>query len=617
MAEAYTGPDGLGVFLSSGHGCGDGLGGGFCPVEFEGVHGFVTGCSAGQLRIERVSQGVDWRWLRVDARQDTVTGLWEARLCGPGTEGEWGPVAAGGRYLLAAGDWWARVFWDGHGEGRTGDLTVRPVVHRGGAAGMAGTTRAERAAHGYQHRLVWLYGREGVVVDSIEGACTLGTAEWWLGDAVESGDAEVIADGWTAPAGASWSESGTPAAAIAAGWRRPLWLRLGVEEESHGVGLAVWSVGYTVGGESYSTLLAGQVLAADDTVAGWRVYLDDTGTETAGGALAAEGASLPLRVTVTPPVSGTAEFRARATRVNRYGLENLCRGLGIIALVDAEGADVSTPARPMDVTARDGGGGVVKVQGRYFDMQYRPAADGFRVRWWVNGEALVSADFGLGVLTDEGYFFEAALGPFSWGDSVSVEVVTFCGAAGEVESEAAEAGPVSVTSFAGGAGAERHGLAWTVGGGEKFPPLEGEAWGDVSLTVSPGGLALLLDGDAGLLAQCSEFGERLLTPFLLADTDTLPAAASGTAAVETDGEVVYLCAGGMRAAALDFGAGELLAGRFDEGPAPDCPLPGPVVETAAGTFWRVWDARAERWRTALAVTPDGALWIGLDLEQTA
>ena len=105
----------------------------------------------------------------------------------------------------------------------------------------------------------------------------------------------------------------------------------------------------------------------------------------------------------------------------------------------------------------------------------------------------------------------------------------------------------------------------------------------------------------------------MVCPLALCDGLTVTDAEGTDPAEEEDG-ILYLCAGGKRACAVDVQAGTLTATRFDQLTA-TCPEAGPVFQTAESAWWQVYDTVTGVWLTFLQLDSDGTVRLGMPLTQ--
>lgn len=626
---AYTGPDALGVYLTTAHRAGDCLGGTLCELEFQGLAPMVTSPGLGRCRIEAISQiatlasgtitrtGGHVTFQTVDVYGNAQT---SAAYDYPGDDV---PL------LLAVNTFWVRVLFDGSytptinradtssefpagTPTEDGALTFTLSRSWNNALGHGDSDATDRAGNLTQYRCVYLAARVAVTLTGFSGTAFGSDATMTFAlEAVGALHNQYLAlDSNGQPVGAptgltfSANPASTPVA-MAAGTVRALWIK-SVQGSGVGVGLKQNSclAAFDIGADSYYTVLYGSFRAADDSLTGYRVYGSTTGA--VGGDLLDTFTALPHDMYFAPPVSGSVTWNLRIAAVNRYGIESLERLLTHRVTVDHLGADLTVPDAPTGVAVTDAGGGMVSVSARYTPTLGHPFAQAWRIAIINDMDGDTSELFTLGNRDQSGrYQLDETLGPFSWGATLAVTVSTM------IDGRAASADPVPwLVDAAAPCGT---GDVWAATGqqiGADTPlDLMTLAASPFTLQSYPGRAELWFNGEMIIYAHASTYGVYIGTDYDLIDDDlTGPCTDTGT--------VAYVRAGSVPVMKIDTTARTLTAAGFLL-VTHECPVSAPAWETPDALHLIVWDAMTRRYRTWAQFNIDATVQFNYDVQQEA
>lgn len=213
-----------------------------------------------------------------------------------------------------------------------------------------------------------------------------------------------IADHWTEPGGASWTYTTAIDGTVAVG-TYPVWVKL-TEANSLLICFSATPTDYVEFKFHQRTY--------DTTLKKYRVYGAYDGSVT-GGALLGEGNTLPVSVTLTPPGSGTREYRLRLVEQTPYGYESPNQLLDQRIVINATGTDVTAPPAPDSVVVEAGMGKVAYVTATITQPVY--GSNIIALIFTIDGtDTEVLVDAGL----DE---YTVTSDEIDWGDTVSASVV--------------------------------------------------------------------------------------------------------------------------------------------------------------------------------------------------
>lgn len=212
-----------------------------------------------------------------------------------------------------------------------------------------------------------------------------------------------VADHWTAPAGASWTNTTSIDGTVAVG-TYPVWVRL-TEANSLLIKFSDTSGDYIEAPFYQRTY--------DTTIKKYLVYGAYDGSLT-GGTLLGQGDTLPVNVTLTPPGTGTREYRVRLVEQTPYSVVSQNVLLDQILIINAAGADVTAPPPPQSVTVESGVGKVAYVTATI--TQSIVGAQIIALMFTIDGdtqEVLTSQDVNE---------YTVLSGDIDWGDTVTASV---------------------------------------------------------------------------------------------------------------------------------------------------------------------------------------------------
>lgn len=230
-----------------------------------------------------------------------------------------------------------------------------------------------------------------------------GPYHWMPNPGVSARYTTPVADHWTAPAGASWANTTSIDGTVSAG-TYPIWLKL--------TNANTLLITFSEGSQDYIEAPFFH-RTYDTTLKKYRVYGAYDGSLT-GGALLGEGDTLPVNVTLTPPVTGTREYRVRLVEQTPYAVESQNVLLDQIIVIDATGADVTAPPPPDSVTVEAGVGKAAYVTATI--TQPVAGAQIIALMFNIDGDTQE-------VLTSQGVTeYTVISGEIDWGDTVTASV---------------------------------------------------------------------------------------------------------------------------------------------------------------------------------------------------
>jgi len=207
-----------------------------------------------------------------------------------------------------------------------------------------------------------------------------------------NGDIQVIASSTTAPTGVTWSTAlssiaGLTIATLASGANYGLWVHREIPAGAtvDGVAESLIKLQYTADAVVFTESLPGYWRMADDALDRYEIFLGVDAEPDLTATPNGNSATLPISAALTPPGSGTREYRAVVRKRNRYNVTGLNRYSRLFA-IDSTGATVR-PAltAPADVSVTDLGGGQVTIQAKYFPDSDTMPADTWAIYWRADG----------------------------------------------------------------------------------------------------------------------------------------------------------------------------------------------------------------------------------------
>ena len=140
-----------------------------------------------------------------------------------------------------------------------------------------------------------------------------------------------------------------------------------------------------------------------------------------------------------------------------------------------------------------------------------------------------------------------------------------------------------------------------------------EAFGAVLIEYMPGFASLSKSGVPILSVMASGLDSAIHTTYDL-QNDTVTG--TGAAAVIVAGTDVWLTAGGNKVLYIDTANAIIYGAAFQPLAVADmCPVQELYVQTATSTYWQIFDATCNCWRTWLRLDSDGTINLGYDWKQ--
>lgn len=202
-----------------------------------------------------------------------------------------------------------------------------------------------------------------------------------------AGKIQSVANDTTAPSGITWSTGisaadGLQLASLAAGAEQGLWLHREIPALAAGSAslenaiVVAWTVDGT---DSYEQNYQGYYRMAEDHLENYEVYIGEDADPDLSASPDVTAGSLPFPVSITPPASGTTQFRITVLQRNKYGLAYMDPWWFAFD-IDAAGDDV-TPAisAPEDVILTNIAGGEVDVAATYSEDRDADPATRFAI----------------------------------------------------------------------------------------------------------------------------------------------------------------------------------------------------------------------------------------------
>lgn len=211
-------------------------------------------------------------------------------------------------------------------------------------------------------------------------------------EAPSSGDIQTIADEETAPSGLSWNSgttygTGLNLASLTAGNVYGLWIRRTI---APGASVAAYvqnsiNVRFTVGGVTYDDVLRGLYRIEDTTLAQYELYVGVDNDPDFDAAPADTSTGEAFAYALTPPGSGTREYRWAIRKRNEYDLTSLNINTRSIFINSTGGEESSSITAPADVSVTDADGGYVRVRATYSAEGDEDPADTWAVYYRGDG----------------------------------------------------------------------------------------------------------------------------------------------------------------------------------------------------------------------------------------
>jgi hypothetical protein len=562
------------------------------------------------------------------------------------TEGAAVAIANGESKVLESGgsaSKWVRVYRASSTDfafGTSLGMRLKLVQSANNAIAHDNVTDAERTAGHNSYRGLMLWAHGGVAIDNIKVwiGDALGTEVGWEAPSTADLVIQVIANDTTAPTGVTFDGGTTSGTGLSLARLEPwesygLWIHRTVAAATpatHEATIAI-NLQYDVAGVTYTRQYAGRYGIADDSLVGYVLYAGEDAPPDFAGAAAATSATEPFTYALTPPGSGTTDFRLVCRWRNAYGLisQNV---YSWNFEIDSTGALVNSPlAPPEDVTLTQLPGGYVDVEAVYYAPRDASPADTFRVYSKAAADPAPGVDTPAEVLVSpEGipslghgsmwgapvYGLKYRLGPYAWGTDLRVLVTAYRSSDGE-ESTNTTATQATITTVAPNPVAHRHVF---VGGDREIPQAPWlnstttiHAESNTRILMMPGE-ALFLAGSVVLWrATWPDTGRNILyvpNAWALIEDDTSWGAGTGSIEYVAGPPVVlYLVVNGTRRAKIDVTNLTISAAEFGLGDVTltDCPSSAAYVARSTELLFQVWDRLTGRYRSYLSVSSAGRL----------
>jgi WD40 repeat protein len=314
--------------------------------------------------------------------------------------------------------------------------------------------------------------------------------------------------------------------------------------------------------------------------------------------------SLPIRLPLTLPDSGTETHLYRVTYRNRYGVESPNQWLQYNIELDENG-DLTAPPAPASLFVTLNPNGTLNVTAVSGAFRQESIED---YRWIVSDGTITQ----LRTITPRPGFaetYQELWGPFDWDDEITISVAI---QDGRDRTSAALTETVTITSTSPSLPAQ---YAMTgLENGQYIALIDPYQDGDNWLDGGFGTAALYADGEKVLEVNVLEDGEVIdLHDYALVNGTVTGA---GDAPFVVDGDNVYLCADGARIVEIDTVARTITAAQIVNDSTLSCPVAATYTEDSEGNvYYQVFSPVTNTWATWLRVDADGTLRLGFGVKQ--